>query len=118
MKFHTIYNPYTEFVAPRINRKITRDFDERNFYQSEYKPLTPVQSDLFVYKAFREYLEKNKERVPSMMHDEIEQEDDRRRHINKNRNQRRNPRFYHQHVWIILNILRDINKFIIEYKIS
>lgn len=91
---YDLHNPYTEFVAPQISRRITRDFNERNFYHPEYKPLTPVQSDLFVYKAFREYLEKNKERIPSVMYDEIEQEEDRRRHTNRNRNPRRYPRYH------------------------
>lgn len=90
-----LHNPYTEFVAPKISKKITRDFNERNFYHPEYKPLTPVQSDLFVYKAFRDYLERNNERIPSMMHDEIEQDEDRKRHTHKSRNPRYS-RYNHQ----------------------
>ncbi|KAK8885958.1 hypothetical protein M9Y10_041417 [Tritrichomonas musculus] len=91
-----LHSPYTDFVAPKVSRRITRDFDERNFYQTEYKPLTPMKSDLFVYKAFRDYLDKNKERIPSMMHDEIEREEDRRRHLNKSGNPRRKVRYNSQ----------------------
>ncbi|OHS96674.1 hypothetical protein TRFO_09831 [Tritrichomonas foetus] len=68
-----LHGPWSDHVAPRVSRRISREFDKSDYYKSQSKPLTPVQTDHFVFKAFREYIENNQERVPSILFDEIEQ---------------------------------------------
>ena len=83
---YQLSGPSTQLNAPRVSKRISQEFDKKDFYSAEYKPLTPVNSNLFVYQAFRDYIENNRERVPSMMLDEDERE--RKFHCSRNRNPR------------------------------
>jgi hypothetical protein len=58
---------WTEFASPSGPRKIVRAFDETDFYRSQDPPLTSHLPDIFVARAFRNYVEKNNERMSEVL---------------------------------------------------
>jgi hypothetical protein len=58
---------WTERVAPTAPKKIIRAFDEANYYVSGQQPLTGWMPDSFVTRQFRDYIDRNHERVSQVL---------------------------------------------------
>ena len=90
---NALYGPWTEHVAPKVTKRISRAFDKSDYYKYKSKPLTPVKSDVFAFRAFREYIDRNSERVPSVLKDETELKLDSMRKMSSGKPYQFNTRF-------------------------